>query len=159
MQQTGPATLLKEEAACTMQKETGKTLTTRQLIISKLRTLDAASPEFYTTAAGYFRRRFRPNRTYALFFLFLGGFYVYILIVVPRLPLTFILVALGGYLFCGALGLPLFYHASATVRLLSKTHDGDDANSRIQRLRKVALNNQTDPISALVLEMTDLKQE
>ena len=61
---------------------------------------------------------------------------------------------LFGYLFFGAIGLVFFYYSSATLKNLPKTSEGDDTNDRLQRLRKVAMHNPQDPVSALILQLT-----
>lgn len=151
----GLAILFREEAAAAERQRAGKSLNRRQRLIAALRNLDPQGAEFYTAAAGYLRKRFGPNRTYGLFFLFLGGAPLLLAISLPRWSVLEALLFTVGYLFFGALGLQLFYHSSATVRKLPKTQEGEDAGPRLRRLREVALNNRTDPIAALVLELTE----
>jgi len=154
LQQWGAAALIKEEADSVERRKQGKPLSSIQNFIAKLRTLEPGGVEFYSLAASYFQKRFRPNRTYGVFLLFLGSFPV--LLSIPQgsdLVTKFLLV--GGYLFFGALGLQLFYHSSATLKNLPDTFEGENGSDRLGRLRTVALNNQQDPVAALVLEITE----
>jgi hypothetical protein len=154
IQQLGPALLIKEEADAAQRQKAGKTLTSVQKLILKLKTLEPEGTEFYTVAATHLRKQARPNRTYGVFFIFFGT-------VGALLPLTqrtgtlHTLLMLFGYLFFGALGLIFFYYSSATLKNLPKTSEGDDANDRLRRLRKVAMHYPQDPIAALILHLTE----
>jgi len=154
IQQLGPAALLKEESDSIERRKTGKPLSSLQNLIVKLRTLEPERAEFYSLAASHLLKQFRPNRTYGMFFIFLGTFPV--LFLIPQgADLMTKLLLVGGYLFFGALGLHLFYHSSATRKNLPDTFEGEDVSDRLRRLRKVALNNQQHPVAALVLELTE----
>jgi hypothetical protein len=155
VREMGLVFLAKEEAQAKERQEAGNPLTPLQELILRLRALNPEQPDFYRIAAAYLRKRFRPNRTYGLFFLFLGSvpLLVGVLYVPPHFPEF--LFGVAAYLLFGALGLALFYHSSASVRNLRDGDEGEDADSRIERLRKAALNNQQDPVAALVLELTD----
>ncbi len=150
VQEMGLVVLAKEEAQASERQRAGKSISPLQNLILKLRTLDPNGIEFYKLAAAHLRRRFRPNRTYGVFFIFFGTLPL-LLAVFYGAPLWF---GAGAYLIFGALGFLLFYHSSATVRNLSEGHESEDATSRLTRLRKVALNNQQDPVAALVLQLT-----
>jgi hypothetical protein len=154
IQQRGPAALIKEEADSVERRKIGKPLSSLQNLIVKLRTLEPEGAEFYSLAASHLLKQFRPNRTYGMFFIFLGSFPMLLLIPQDSDLMTKLLLV-GGYLFSGALGLHLFYHSSATRKNLPDTFEGEDVSGRLQRLRKVALNNQQDPVAALVLELTE----
>src|SRR5207247_1732944 len=111
--------------------------------------------EFYSAAAGYFRRRLRPNRTYGLFFIFLGIFSLVLCVPLWREHRLLTLGLAFGYLFCGAVGLPVVYHAFASLRKLSGNDKSEAGSIRLDRLREVAINNRSDPVAALVLKLTD----
>jgi len=153
--ESGLVTLAQEEAGAAARQRAGRPLTSRQSLIVWLRSLDPGSAEFYSAAADYLRKRVRPNGTYGLFFIFFGIVSITLLVIQWREPSLLTLILASGYLFFGAIGLPLLYGTSATLRNLSDKYEPEDANSRLRRLRKVALNNHSDPIAALVLELID----
>jgi hypothetical protein len=154
LQQWGAAALIKEEADSGERRKVGKPLSPLQSLIVKLRALEPKGAEFYSLAASHLRKQFRPNRTYGVFFIFLGTLPV--LLAIPQgSDVVTTLLLMGGYVFFGALGLQLFYHSSATLKNLPDTFEGEDEHERLRRLRKVALNNQQDPVAALVLELTE----
>ena len=155
LSESGLANLAQVEADAEARKKSGKSLSSRQKVIITLRKLDPAGPEFYAVAAGDLRKQFRPNRTYGLFFIVLGTFGLLLGVYHWREHPWLTLLLVVSYLFCGAVGLPFVYHSSATLRLLSNKRGSGDAISRRQRLRTVALNNHSDPVAALVLELTE----
>jgi len=153
LQQWGAAALIKQEADAVERQKAGKSLTSLQNCIAQLRTLKPEETEFYTVAATYLRKLSRPNRTYGMFFIILGSIPVLLVVSQRSTPLQ-IFIFLGGYLFFGALGLQLYYQSSASLKNLPPVSQAGDPDSRLRGLRNVALNNQQDPVAALVLQLT-----
>jgi hypothetical protein len=152
--ESGLATLAQEEASAGRRRQAFRSLTPRQTVIANLRNLDPGSSEFYSTAAAYFRRQSRPNRTYGLFFIFLGVVSLILCVIHWRERRLLALLAVPCYLFSGALGLPVAYHASGILRHLPRKPN-ESLDHRLSLLRKVALNYRWDPVGALVLERID----
>ena len=150
--ESGLATLVREEAAAEKRRKAGKSLTFRQQVIVSLRSLDPASVQFYSTVTAYFRRQGRPNRTYGLFFLFLGIVSLLLCVIHWRQHRPLVLVIAAGYLLGGVLALPMVYHSSATLKISSHNPETLDPETRLEHLRILAWRHPPDPVGALVLE-------
>ena len=157
LKQWGAAVLNKEEAKAIERQKAGKSLSSLQCRIAKLRSLDPEGAEFYSVAAGYFRKRFRPNRTYGVFFILLGSLPVLLAIREGAGVLKMVFLV-GAYLIFGALGLILFYNSAGTLKNLPESPEGQDCSRRLQGLREIAESNLQDPVAALVLELAEEKQ-
>ena len=153
--EAGSVALAKEEASIEARHREGRALSKRQKLIRMLRGLDPGGAEFYTAAAAHFRKSNRPNRTYGLFFLFLGFLALVLFVIIGAQNGHFAWVLLPAYLWFGVLGLPALYRGRATPRILAEGSKAEDENGRLRRLRTVAVHNSADPISALVLELMD----
>ena len=126
----------------------------RRKLIERLRSLDPRAAEFYAAAAGYFWQRVRSHRNYGRFFVFLSTL-SWALFFIHWGSWGLALSCLPGFVFFGLIGWVVIGGAARAAQTL---HDADhDANvdSRLRRLRKIALSYRGDPISTLVLQSTD----
>lgn len=155
IQEMGLFLLTREEAKAKKRLRTGKSVSSLQGLILRLRALDPEDVDFYEIAAAYLRKQFRAKRTCGLFFLLLAATPLLLTAFYPPLRLLNVLCGAGAYLFFGALGLALFYQSSDTVHRLPSSSECEDASGRLRRLRSAALKNQQDPIAAMVLQLTD----